>query len=94
MKMVMAQHKIPVPDTHHTPIFPPGTPPAADAWPRLRADLRARWDAVLGTDAVPPFSHAAELEEEFDLPEAHAAVYLIPTGPASRQRHRVRLAPP
>ena len=72
-------------DQHLAPIFPPGMRPTLDDWRAMRAELMARWQALLGEPACERPDGAAEAVDGFETGYCHATVYRQPTGPTSRQ---------
>jgi len=67
------------------PIFAPGTRPTVEGWQVVRADLLARWQALLGGPLCERPDGSAEAVDGFDTDYCHATVYRQPTGPDSRQ---------
>jgi hypothetical protein len=71
-------------DQHLLPVFGHGEPTLA-GWQRQRRTLLQRWQAVLGSHSMPAFDRTEERVEAFELPEAQATLFRLPTGPATRQ---------
>lgn len=55
-------------------------------WQQARADLRQRWQEILGHHSYAPFSTDAEVVEEFALLHCRATIYLQPNSPNTRQQ--------
>ena len=67
------------------PIFPEGVEPGLDGWQAVRADLKQRWDAALGSPAFGDFDRTAEVTDRFEQSLYRATVFKQPTDPESRQ---------
>ncbi|NPV08720.1 MAG: acetylxylan esterase [Anaerolineae bacterium] len=74
------------PDQGLEPLFGPEETPSLALWERRRRDLRARWEAVLGSHSYPPFDTTPETIDRFDLPRCRATLYRQPNSPETRQQ--------
>ncbi len=68
------------------PLFPPGVEPALEDWRLRRAELLARWRAVVGEPSFGAFDREPEVIDEFDAPDFHGTILRQPTGPGQRQQ--------
>jgi len=67
------------------PIFPGGVEPTRENWEKVRKDLRAQWDKVLGRPSFGNFDKAAEIVGTFEQPDYSGTIFRQPVAPDIRQ---------